>query len=186
MRSKSISAKITQPYAEAFLEIAKNNDFVNEVNVDAERIIELIAKTKKLEDFFANPLLTIQVKKKVINEVFLENINRVTLTFLYLLADRNRLRCVSAILEKYLELAYKYTSTEIARIYSATELSDSQEEALSKKLQEMTSAKDIKLIVEIKPELIGGFRVHIGSQVVDTTINSQLSQLAYSLGVNGN
>ena len=42
----------------------------------------------------------------------------------------------------------------------------------------MTHAKSVKLIVDIKPELIGGFIVKIGSKVIDMSISGQLSQIS--------
>lgn len=184
MSRKSISSKITQPYAEAFLEIAMNNDSIEIFNQDAQKIIDLVSQTRKLEDFLLNPLASIQTKKEVINKIFLDNVSYTTLKFLLVLADRNRIRFLSIIMEKYLELAYKATSVEVVRVYSAIEITESQKKVLNKKLQEITLANYIKLIVEIKPELIGGFSVQIGSQVLDTTIKTQLNQLAYCLRVN--
>nr|WDA98906.1 ATP synthase CF1 delta subunit [Sciadococcus taiwanensis] len=182
MSTKSVSSKITQPYAEAFFEIAKNNNSLNLVNKDAQTIINLVYQTKKLENFFINPLVSIRAKKEVIYKIFADSISNITLKFLLVLAERNRIKFLSLIMEKYLALSYEYASVELVRVYSATEMTESQKEALSRKLQEMTSANEIKLIVEVNPNLIGGFRLQIGSQVLDVTIKHQLNQLASSLG----
>nr|WDA99119.1 ATP synthase CF1 delta subunit [Gronococcus sybilensis] len=182
MSAKSASAKISQPYAEAFLEIANNNTCIENTNQDAQTIIDLILKTESLNNFLKNPLVNTQSKKEVINKVFLENVSNLTLKFLLVLVDRERIRYVSTIMEKYLELANKVTSIEIAKIYSAVRLSYYQKMVLREKLQYMTSAKHVKLLIEITPEILGGFKIQIGSQVIDATLTSQLTQLYSYLG----
>jgi F-type H+-transporting ATPase subunit delta len=61
-------------------------------------------------------------------------------------------------------------------------LSSNQTEALVSKLKVMTKAEQIKLDLKVDPNLIGGFKVQIGSKIIDTSVQNQLRQLSSYLG----
>lgn len=42
----------------------------------------------------------------------------------------------------------------------------------------MTGANKVRLNVNIKAELIGGFTIQIGSKIIDTSLQGQLKQMA--------
>ena len=46
----------------------------------------------------------------------------------------------------------------------------------------MTGANQIKLDININPNLIGGFVVQVGSKIIDTSIQGQLRDLSSYLG----
>jgi len=53
-----------------------------------------------------------------------------------------------------------------------------QKNVLVKKLKEVTNAREIKLIITINPNLIGGFLIKNNSKIVDFSIKNQLQQFA--------
>lgn len=100
-----------------------------------------------------------------------------------ILVDRKRIAMLDAIASKYLELAYQMESLTIANINTSIALNSDQENLLTEKIKVMTQAKEVKLIVSVDPELIGGFTIQIGSKVIDTSIRGQLRQMASHLDV---
>jgi len=57
----------------------------------------------------------------------------------------------------------------------------SKKNALIQKLKDLTNAREIRLIVVEKPELIGGFLIKLQSKIIDFTIKNQLQNLAKHL-----
>jgi F0F1-type ATP synthase delta subunit len=49
------------------------------------------------------------------------------------------------------------------------------------KLQTMTNAKEIKLLISLDTSLMGGFLIKTNSQVIDLTVKGQLKELAKHL-----
>ncbi len=70
----------------------------------------------------------------------------------------------------------------MAYVTSSVKLSSSQTEALVSKLKTMTKAEQIKLDLKVDANLIGGFKVQIGSKIIDTSVQNQLRQLSSYLG----
>jgi F-type H+-transporting ATPase subunit delta len=55
-------------------------------------------------------------------------------------------------------------------------------ESLKDALRQKTGAKDIKLTNKVNPELLGGYRLRIGSDLLDLSVQGQLRQMARCLG----
>nr|BDA98257.1 ATP synthase CF1 delta subunit [Rhodomonas sp. NIES-1006] len=176
MSSKNI--KVAKPYADAFLEIANKSNVINDLNC----ISAALSESKDLQKAIANPLVSSTAKKDIIKSIFSGNVDSNTVKFMMVLCDRGRIEYLDAIVETALVLAYKQASIEMAYVTSSVELSSAQTEALVEKLKAMTKAKQIKLELAVDESLIGGFKVQIGSKIIDTSVQSQLKQLSSYLG----
>jgi F-type H+-transporting ATPase subunit delta len=97
------------------------------------------------------------------------------------LFDRNRIIYLESILQVYLELSYDRLSIKVAEVFSASALSSEQQKTLVDKLRDMTGAKQVKLVLKIDKELIGGFTIQLGSRFIDKSIKGQLNQMANCL-----
>nr|BDA98996.1 ATP synthase CF1 delta subunit [Rhodomonas sp. NIES-2332] len=176
MSSKNV--KVAKPYADAFLEIANKGSVINDLNC----IATALSESKDLQKAIANPLVSSTAKKDIIKSIFAGNVDANTVKFMMVLCDRGRIEYLDAIAETALVLAYKQASIEIAYVTSSVKLSSAQTEALVDKLKAMTKADQIKLELNVDEALIGGFKVQIGSRIIDTSVQSQLKQLSSYLG----
>nr|YP_009244762.1 ATP synthase CF1 delta subunit [Pyropia pulchra]AMK97004.1 ATP synthase CF1 delta subunit [Pyropia pulchra] len=184
MSSNNVVIKIAQPYAVALLDLAKTKKVTERVSQDIRSVQNILSQSEKLKSFFlANPLKTTEAKKQVIIATFGDQISKNTLSFLMILVDRKRIAMLDTISSKYLELAYQMESLTIANINTSIAFNSDQEKLLTEKIKIMTKAKEVKLIVSVDPELIGGFTIQIGSKVIDTSIRGQLRQMASHLDV---
>jgi F0F1-type ATP synthase delta subunit len=52
---------------------------------------------------------------------------------------------------------------------------------LIKKLKDLTNAREIRLIITVDSDLIGGFLIQTNSKVLDFTVKNQLQKLANHL-----
>jgi len=52
---------------------------------------------------------------------------------------------------------------------------------LIQKLKELTDAREIRLVINVEPNLIGGFLIKTNSKVIDFTVKNQLQKLAKHL-----
>nr|ASO75925.1 ATP synthase CF1 delta subunit [Storeatula sp. CCMP1868] len=180
MSSKNV--KVAKPYADAFLEIASKSNVINDLNC----IATALSESKDLQKAIANPLVSSTAKKDIIKSIFSGNVDSKTVKFMMVLCDRGRIEYLDAIVETALVLAYKQASIEMAYVTSSVELSSGQTEALVSKLKEMTKAEQIKLDLKVDESLIGGFKVQIGSRIIDTSVQNQLKQLSSYLGASVN
>jgi F-type H+-transporting ATPase subunit delta len=179
MNSKNV--KIAQPYAEAFLELSSKGSLDTIIN-DLNCLSTSLSTSAELKKLLSNPLINSQNKKNIVKSIFGDKVDNKTLKFLLVLCDRGRLSYLEAIVEKSIELAYKAASIEIVKVTSSIAFTAGQQDTLINKLKKMTGANQIKLDININPNLIGGFVVQVGSKIIDTSIQGQLRDLSSYLG----
>jgi F-type H+-transporting ATPase subunit delta len=83
----------------------------------------------------ASPVLEVEAKKAALEGLFQEQLTPSFLNLLKLLADRQRIGILDAVLERLLELHREQRNIALATVTSATALSDEQQAELSKKVQ---------------------------------------------------
>nr|YP_009244067.1 ATP synthase CF1 delta subunit [Gelidium elegans]AMK96309.1 ATP synthase CF1 delta subunit [Gelidium elegans] len=181
MTNQSVTYKIAQPYAEALLSAVKDLNIVNQTQVEILSLSNLLSESIELKNFLANPLMTSSLKKDLLKELLANQVSECLLKFLLVLVDRRRIYLLSAIIDKYLELAYELESTTVVEILTAIILTEGQQEALSEKLKIMTNSKNIRLLFSTDTSLIGGFIAKVGSKVIDTSISGKLKNMAFYL-----
>ena len=177
-----VLSKVAEPYAEAFLDLAKSTNSLKETTNDINIVSQFLANSSDLKKFLGNPLVTKDAKKNVVKDILGEQISESTLKFILLLVNRGRIEVLEQVAQKFLELSYKQESIEIAKITSSIQLSASQQKEIAEKLKTITGAKQIKLALKVDPELIGGFTIEVGSKMIDTSIRGQLKEISRVLG----
>lgn len=183
MSAQSLMKKVAVPYAEALLEIAQSMNSVSKITNDLSFVADTISSSSDLKAAISNPTISIQVKQNILNKVFNEQINNIILKFLLVLVERRRITLLSIIIEKYLDLAYEVESTTIAEVCTSTSFTEDQEEALINKIKIMTNSEKVKLLMNVDSSLIAGFKVKIGSKVIDTSLSGKLKQITTYLSV---
>nr|YP_009541873.1 ATP synthase CF1 delta subunit [Neogoniolithon spectabile]AYR06082.1 ATP synthase CF1 delta subunit [Neogoniolithon spectabile] len=177
MSTKGLLKKIALPYAEALFDFSKSKEILESINQDLKFILDTLLKTDTLVIFLTNPLVKSQCKINVIKAIFTSKISKYALDFLYILIEKRRINLLNLIIDEYFNLFYSLEAVTIVDLYSAIVISSTQQKALEEKLITITKSRQIKLLVHIKPELIAGVIVKIGSKVIDMSIYGQLKQV---------
>ena len=178
MSMKGTLAKAALPYAEALFESSQVMQMTEKTREDLSVILKTVEQSSILKSFLANPLIVSESKKNLLHDLFINKVNTHVLNFLSILVERRRIILLSSIVDCYLTLVYKLQLLTVVNVYTAIMLTDTQKEALKDKLQYMTNSKKIQLIEHIKPELIGGLIIKIGSKIIDMSIYGQLNQIS--------
>lgn len=184
MSNQNFEEKIALPYAEALISYAQSLDSLKECNDSLSSISTTLSQSEDLQTFLLNPLTNRSMKKEVLKNIFVNQIDNFIMNFLFLLVDRRRISFLETIISKYFDLIYSLESVLIAEIYSAIELTENQQENLINKIKSLTNSNEIKLILKKDPNLIGGFIIKAGSKVIDASISGKLNKM--SLYLSGN
>ena len=69
----------------------------------------------------------------------------------------------------------------MVEVSTAFAFTNSQKDTLIQKLKESMNAREIRLVINVEPSLIGGFLIKTDSKVIDFTVKNQLQSLAKHL-----
>ena len=165
---------LTTPYAEAFLQVAESRQEVDQVVDQAKQLLKLWGESPELREAMASPVLEVEAKKAALEKLFDGQITPSFLNLLKLLADRNRIGVLDAVLERTLELYREQRKIALATVTSASPLSEEQQAELTKKVQAVAGTDTLEINLQVDPYLIGGFVVTVGSKVIDASLAGQV------------
>jgi F-type H+-transporting ATPase subunit delta len=146
---------------------------------------ELLRNSPELYNALMTPAVPGSRKKAVVGRIADQlNFARITRNFLFVLVDKRRIIALPEIIQSLEQVIDERLGFARAEVTSARELTGTQQEALSTRLQTMTG-KRIRMRFTVDESLIGGIVARIGSTVYDGSLRGQLSTLERRLGAEG-
>jgi F-type H+-transporting ATPase subunit delta len=172
---------ITTPYAEAFLQVSDANGDTEAVVEQARSLLSLWKESAELREAMASPVLEVEAKKAAITRLFSDQVSLSFLNLLKLLADRQRIGYLDAVLERFLDLYRDQNQIALASVTSAEALSDEQLGRITEQLKSVAGTDKLEINTSVDPALIGGFVLKVGSKVIDASLAGQVRRLGLTL-----
>ena len=172
---------IATPYAEALLQVAESRSETDTVAEQAKGLLAVWNGSSELRQALASPVLEPESKKAALAKLFNDQLTPSLQNLLKLLADRQRIAVLDAVLVRFLELYRELRQITLAKVVSATELTETQQQQLNQKVQAIAGTTAVEFDLLIDPSLIGGFIVSMGSQVIDASLSGQVRRLGLAL-----
>jgi F-type H+-transporting ATPase subunit delta len=174
------SAIAGRRYAVALLEVAVEGNFLEKVINDLQKIHEVLAGSHDLVVALKSPLINVDLKSKILEEIFRNEIDQKTMIFIKLLAHKKRANLLAAVISEFNALLDERNGIINADVKSAVKLSEDQAKELVNGLSQRTGKK-IRARMSLDDSLIGGVTVKIGDTILDGSISHQLEMLRSSL-----
>lgn len=170
-------ATIARPYAEALFKTAGSD-----LDGTAAWLDELaaIASNVQLQQYAGNPSVTSAQTFEVISGVAKGKLPEAAKNFLRAVIDNGRISVLPEIASQFRVLKNAKSGSSDATVYSAFALDAAALAGLAATLEKRFGRK-LNLKVELEPELIGGVRVVVGDEVLDTSIKARLQQMKAAL-----
>ncbi len=181
MKGSLLSAEVVEPYAEALMAVAQEQNLVEKFGEDVASLLSLLEASPELNAFISSPVVVGTDKKAILRRIGQE-IDPIIVNFLMILVDRRRIIFLEGICQHFRILIRKLNQTVLAEVISAIELNDGQKQAVVDQVKTLTQARDVELVTKIDQDLIGGVIIKVGSQVIDASLRGQLRRLSISLG----
>ena len=108
------------------------------------------------------------------------------LHFTALLVKKNFFRCVDSVMVEIEKILNRRQGIVPATVQSAFPLEGDFEARLCEEVKKRTGAREVRLEKKIDPELIGGYRLYIGDEIIDASVRVQLQNMAAVLADGGN
>jgi len=169
---------IARPYAEAAFKLARDQGSMPAWN-DALGRLAAIARAPEAQGLIGNPNLTVTQ----LASVFADSAGTLTQeqkNFVTMLAQNDRLAVLPEIAGMFGKLQHAQEGVVDAHVESAYPLSDAQLAEIVTTL-EARVGKKVSATSSVNAELIGGVAIHIGDEVMDTSVRGKLAQLSKSL-----
>ena len=170
-------ATIARPYADALFKAAGADAAGTAVWLDE---LAAIASNEQLRQFADSPKASSEQVFGVITGVLKASLPTPAQNFLRIVIENGRLAAMPEIAEQFRALKNAQQGSSDAVVHSAFEMDSVALADLSGVLEKRFGRK-LNLKVELQPDLIGGVRVVVGDEVLDTSIKARLEQMKVAL-----
>lgn len=175
-------ATLARPYAEALFDVAAQGD-VKAVSQQIDALAA-IADNDQLRQFAASPKVSAEQVIALISAV-VDREGKTPLSapmknFLGTVIDNGRLTVLPEIAAQFHALANAGAGVSDATVFSAFPIEAAQLTDVVAAL-EKHFARKLNVTVELEPALIGGIRVVVGDEVMDTSVKARLEQMRVAL-----
>jgi len=170
-------ATIARPYAEALFKSSQGD-----LNGTAQWLDALgaVADNAQLLQFAGNPKVTDRQVFDVVADVAKAQLPPNAKNFLLMVIENGRLAALPEIVTQFRALKNEQTGSSDAVVYSAFPIPAAALGDVAGALEKRFGRK-LNVTVAEDPSLIGGIRVVVGDEVLDTSVKARLEQMKVAL-----
>lgn len=178
---KVIVSGVAGRYALALFELALDAKALDPVAADIDKLDAMIKDSADLSRVVSSPLYGRDDQGKVMDAVSkASGLCDLTRRFLGVIAHNRRLPVLGGMIGEFRKLLAQHKGEAIAEVTSAHKLTAPQVKALQKKLKTMVG-RDVNVEASVDESLLGGLIVKVGSQMIDSSLRTKLSNLQISM-----
>jgi F-type H+-transporting ATPase subunit delta len=173
------------PYAKALLAVIQK-EAPGRAEAVAAELDRVAAALKAVPDFhrvLVTPMVTVEAKAKILDTVLDElEVDELTRRFLHVVQQHYRMEHMHDIAATYRELVDQSLGRERARVETATDLREDEQRRLVDAISDFEGAT-VVADFEANRDLLGGFKLQVGSRVFDGSLAGELSRLSKEIEV---
>ena len=170
-------ATIARPYADALFKVC-GSDCLSTLNWLEE--LACVAQQPQLLEFSQSPTATPHQVYEVVTGVMKTQPSEHAKNFLHLIISNHRLACLTEVSVQFRALLNAKSGVCDAVIFSAFPM-EGLALVETTALLEKRFARQLHVSVRLQPDLIGGIRVVVGDEVLDTSVRARLEQMKVAL-----
>ncbi len=160
----------------ALLTSAEKSGNLDTVEDQLFRVSRIVAGEPELERALSELAAPVDAKRTLVRGLFADKVDVVTQTLVEQVVLRAKGRGVGKGLDELVRLTAERRERSVARVTSASALSDEQRTKLAEKLTGLYG-RPIALHVEVDPALGGGLVVRVGDEVIDGSTAGRIDAL---------
>lgn len=177
----NVGSSFLNPYAEAMMSVAQSQDLLDVFGENCQAVLQLLQDSPELSKFLGSPIVKTADKKAVLQRVLGDSVNPMMMKVIMVLIDRNRISFLGGVCEQYQILLRKLKGNVLAEVTAAIQLTDDQCKSIVARVKSMTGANNVDVAVKVDASIIGGTIVKVGSQIIDSSLRTQLRLIGMSL-----
>jgi F-type H+-transporting ATPase subunit delta len=173
---------VSTTYARSLYELAQGAgaDKVKEIAEELADIVELTRSDRAFGEFLHSPIVARDRRRQSLQVIFGDRVTDLTLRFLLVLNDKDRLTHLGSIVDAYDAMVDEAHGRIEVDMWTAAPMGDEQLETVTARIREALG-KDPILHAYTDEAMMGGIKLRIGDQLVDGSIATRLRRMRQGL-----
>ena len=171
--------KVAARYATALLELAIEQNKVEQIAADLKYLLEANDETRDFQLLLDSPIVKSDKKIAIFAELF-GQFEDLTMSFVKLITNNGRERYLPGIAEAFDVQVKEYKGIVPVTLISAVPMEDSTRSTILEKVEKSVKGQ-LEVTELIDESLIGGFIVRMGDKQIDASVASQFNDLKQRL-----
>jgi F-type H+-transporting ATPase subunit delta len=174
--NKSFSSETSDRYSKALFELAQENNELDNTEKYIRELTKIYNVNAEFESFIKNPTHSIDNQLKIVKKISeLMNFSKIFKNFLSILVTKRRIFFLDKIMKSFLSLTAIKRGELSAQLISSKSLSEEELKKVSYELSKVIGS-EINFNYKVDQNLIGGFKMQIGSLMIDTSLKNKLKK----------
>lgn len=172
---------VANRYAKALADVIMERGQTLAVSDEITAFTQLVEQSPELRNVFASPVIALDRKKAVLQELQARlQFRPTTNNFLQLLLTNQRLHQIDVVRASLMKELDERAGVVSADVTTARALAANEQEHLLQQLETATG-KRVRVHFKTDPEIIGGVVTRVGSVIYDGSIKNQLALMKQQL-----
>ena len=117
-------SRVTIRYAKALFQLAAEQDILEQSYQDMMLLNAVCAQSKEFSLLLKSPIVKTDKKLKILEEIFVSKINKVTMSFINIITTKRRESLLALVASSFITLYKKHNKIGTATVISATPLDE--------------------------------------------------------------
>lgn len=164
-------------YAKSLMDLAIERNELEAVHNDILQLQHLFKNSRELVNIMRSPVILPDKKQDVFKAVTQGRISQLTHSFFDLLVRKNREANFPEIVNALMEQYKHHKNIQTVTLTTARPISEEVKQDIIRKVQAQNPGKNIELRTQVKEDIIGGFVLEMGDNLVDASISYDLKAI---------
>jgi F-type H+-transporting ATPase subunit delta len=169
--------RLSNRYAKSLIELAQEQDVLAQVTSEVEGIKSVIEESKDFAVLLKSPIIKEDVKRKVMEQAFAEEVTELTMAFLRIIIHKGREKYLLNILKAYKDQYNKLKGIVPVELTTAFALDDDDREDFTELLRKEFGKKKVELNSRVDKDIVGGFILEYDHNRFDASVRHQLDEI---------
>lgn len=172
-----MSSKAGARYAKSLIDLSTEQNVLEQIKNDMVLFEEVVDNNSELEAILKNPIVPLDKKSGILNDVFGNKVHQITQSFLKLVVNKGRAGILFDTAKQFIEQYNHIKGIVTAEVTSAIALTDSAKAEIVGLVKKELGAKEVLVKEKVNENLIGGFVLKVGDKQFDASIANGLNKL---------
>ena len=169
--------RLAARYAKSIFDLAIERGELEKVYEDMQLLNVICKKSRDFVNFLKSPIIPFAKKEKIIGQLFKDKVSPLTGTFTRLLVKKGREINFPEITTAFIEQYKAHYDIHTLKLTTAVPVSEEIKKDIVDKVQQRINVKEVELVENVNPDVIGGFRIELSDYLLDSTVQNVLSKV---------